>query len=111
MSQKRVKVHLTGFGKFLNVIDNPSSQIITSVSASDDFLKGEHFEVVSTTIIDVSAVDTLQTLLRLQRITFTTKSDGDVFVYVHLGVHEKAKEINLEQIGKNCLLFNNISEE
>ncbi|EGG18280.1 hypothetical protein DFA_03774 [Cavenderia fasciculata] len=121
---RKTKFIITGFGKFANVVDNPSTHLINHLQKSLHTLNTtKNFEVVKTDILEVSAQAVNKYLQDIETNVLkvnnnnnnnnnTTDADDhqDNIVLLHLGVSGLAKELNIERFGWNCANFANPDE-
>jgi pyroglutamyl-peptidase len=117
MKSTAVKLHLTGFGPFLNVTDNPSSRIARRILELHSESKGVEagrtaapfeladFEVLEVSIAGVDAYfhqqrDKLELLLRERATPEGAKAaaeEEEIHLFIHLGVYRGLKDaIRLE---------------
>lgn len=104
----RVVFYITGFGVFeckgsmldLNPTDYLVQQIQNNLPAFDSIAR--NFVAVSS----VSAINALQTLLDLQSSYNKNKKDGDISIFLHLGVSGSASQFTLEQVAYNRAKWN-----
>jgi hypothetical protein len=87
---------------------NRSEQLLNHLTNNSQYIESPKYDVVTKSVVEVSAIGALQELLRLQRITLTTKQEGDIFVYIHIGqLPESYFAIQLERTGRNRSYFVN----
>ncbi|KAF0697773.1 Aste57867_11566 [Aphanomyces stellatus] len=89
-----VKIVVTGFGKFGNIIDNPTTHLA-------ELLK-EDPNVHSTTVLEVSAEGVRAAM---EPMWAEAENDEETTVFIHMGVNDGGKQIDLEQFGYNIAHF------
>ena len=101
---KRTRLHLTAFGPFLDVVDNPSSRIakelIPTLPPCVELVSFHELEV-SIRGVDSYFGSEVSELVH-QRNESGEERDGSIDVFLHLGVHRGARgEMRLEVRGRN----------
>jgi len=101
-----VVFHVTGFGPFQGVDNNPTTQIVTELSA---YLKNfpldpevtNHVEVASYNVFETSAVGALTQFTEIlqQHQISRERDNGTVIVFLHLGVNARGECFLLEKNG------------
>nr|CCA26470.1 hypothetical protein TTHERM_00349070 [Albugo laibachii Nc14] len=87
-------LYITGFGKFGDIIDNPSATIIQDI-AND-------LSLTEMQVIEVSVEGSLQTLNAMQSRALVRKKPC---IFIHFGLHAEAKTIHLEKYAYNLADF------
>ncbi|KAG5177396.1 hypothetical protein JKP88DRAFT_158920, partial [Tribonema minus] len=104
---KEVVFHLTGFGKFNGVPDNPTWRLMKSLpvylSQQRNEL-GQLLRVASYTVLDVSAEGAADQLRVIQTSGTNAGVDG-ITVYVHCGVDAGGMHFKLEECAYNEATF------
>eukprot|EP00211_Chloroparvula_japonica_P015845 CAMPEP_0119135812 /NCGR_PEP_ID=MMETSP1310-20130426/20116_1 /TAXON_ID=464262 /ORGANISM="Genus nov. species nov., Strain RCC2339" /LENGTH=209 /DNA_ID=CAMNT_0007126749 /DNA_START=66 /DNA_END=692 /DNA_ORIENTATION=+ len=95
--------HITGFGKFCGVENNPSAELVSRLEkdrSSFEKTLGAHYD---TNIIPVSTIDVqnymLEDCIRDAKVQRSSSNCTDV--WVHVGVHGSTDVFNLEEVGWN----------
>ena len=108
-SSSTANFHLTGFGPFYNVPNNPTQRIIESLpsylSKKQPLDKG--VRVVSTSVLKVSAETTKTELEKMYRVISRSKSNSSSTrtVFIHMGVNVSVPRFQLELQGRNEATF------
>ncbi len=98
-----VAVHLTGFGRFQGVDDNPSCHLARGLAASAiEAMRDPRIHVASSRVVEVSmaAADAAVT-----EIFECVPEDSSHVIIVHLGVAAAAKSFHLEEQAANDCNF------
>jgi pyroglutamyl-peptidase len=96
-----IKYHITSFGPFHGVSDNPSSNIVRRFEKMEDSdfaklgLKSRSY-IHSLSVVETSGVGVNEYIEKR-----TKHEPFEKHVYIHLGVHGGAKAFHLEKIGWN----------
>ncbi|OQS00014.1 peptidase C15, pyroglutamyl peptidase I [Thraustotheca clavata] len=88
------QVILTGFGKFYNILENPTTTLV-------ELLKDDPF-VTETRVIETSAVALKQVL---QPLWEEAQATGEPTLFFHLGVDDSAEEVHFEKCAYNLADF------
>ncbi|OQR91109.1 hypothetical protein ACHHYP_04975 [Achlya hypogyna] len=94
LSISTMKVILTGFGKFYNILENPSTYLVQTLR--DD----PH--VTETRVIETAAVAVKQELAPLWD---HARASGEPTLFFHLGVDDSAEEVHFEECAYNLADF------
>jgi hypothetical protein len=96
----RVVFHLTGFGPFREIVNNPSSELVKTLAST--IPEGAPFVIGSTTTdINVSGIGTLQNLLQVREKYHESKQKGDITIFMHFGVGSRHEGFDLELVARN----------
>uniref|UniRef100_A0AAV1T1W9 Pyrrolidone-carboxylate peptidase n=1 Tax=Peronospora matthiolae TaxID=2874970 RepID=A0AAV1T1W9_9STRA len=93
-SLKQRDVYVTGFGKFGNMLENPTTLLAEKLSG--------HPKVTETHVLEVSAAGCKQTLADVYA---RAEERGRPCVFLHFGVSATARTLLLEQVGYNVADF------
>mmetsp|Transcript_5694 Transcript_5694/g.8859 ORF Transcript_5694/g.8859 Transcript_5694/m.8859 type:complete len:379 (+) Transcript_5694:425-1561(+) len=92
-----MKVVLTGFGKFGDVADNPSTHLACAL--------GSDVHVIASKVLQVSIQGVQEGILELENEVKAAGVDPDEVVWVHVGVYAKMTQIRIECRGFNEATF------
>ena len=99
--------YCTGFGKFGNVLENPTSRLIQNlpellkkVPENDKFFKLRHTEIITVAIQDCD-----QTVERIYNMVAQQHGDADRHIIINFGVAASRSCYSLEGRGKNWMHF------
>ncbi|ETW03614.1 hypothetical protein H310_05018 [Aphanomyces invadans] len=90
-----VKIIVTGFGKFGNIVDNPTTKLV-------ELLKDDP-NVHETHVLEVSADGVRAALEPMWQ--HAAENADEPTVFLHMGVNAGGKQIDLEQFGYNLANF------
>ncbi|DBA00340.1 TPA: hypothetical protein N0F65_000525 [Lagenidium giganteum] len=93
VSGKRA-VYLTGFGKFADILENPTTEIARTVANDAN--------ITHSTVLEVSAEGSLEMLAPLRKMA---EEAGKPCVFLHLGVNAQSETFALERHGYNLADF------
>ncbi|TMW60837.1 hypothetical protein Poli38472_000879 [Pythium oligandrum] len=91
---QRRDVYLTGFGKFGDIVHNPTTFIVEEVA--------QDANVTEALVLEVSADGSLDMLAPLR---LKAEERGRPCIFLHLGVAASAKQFRLERVGYNLADF------
>lgn len=103
----QIVFHLTGFGKFGNILDNPTTHLMTGlpdyISASQDI--ASNVTIPTLKVMHVSGEKSLRELMQIRASNDGKGSKQTVYVYLHFGVAASRKVFSLESTAYNCATF------
>ena len=100
---------ITGFGKFGNILDNPTTHLIDNLNKLNEKQKSlllPNVIINSKTVLHVSGKKSKEMLLNIRENHNKFYSNKYKVVYLHLGVAASRKELNLETTAFNNTQFN-----
>ena len=93
-------MYVTGFGKFGDVLDNPSTHVCNSCGDQAKELK-----IVQAKVLETSAVGAMEHLEPLYAAAAAAASPSMPCVIVHFGVNGKIDHFEIESTAYNCANF------
>ena len=99
--------YVTGFGKFGNILENPSSIVVRDLPniLSQQSSEGRPFHLKHSEIVTVSIEDCDEALERIYANMHGCKSNAEHHVVINCGVADGRPGFDLENIGKNLKDF------
>eukprot|EP01084_Bolivina_argentea_P080380 145618_1 len=110
--ETKIVFHLTGFGQFGSIKDNPTTHLINSLPAYlyDNKDIPSNVTVASMNVLHVSGVNSLKKLKEI-RASNDKEAQNTVYVYLHFGVAASRKNLCLESVAYNCANFKGCPDE
>ncbi|KAF1320452.1 putative pyroglutamyl peptidase, partial [Globisporangium splendens] len=93
-AQQKRDVYLTGFGKFGNIVENPTTHIVNAIA--------EDANVTEAVVLEVSAEGSLEMLAPLRK---KAEESGRPCIFLHLGVAASSTQFAFESFGYNLADF------
>merc|ERR1712130_224299 len=105
-TKTKIVFHLTGFGEFAGVKDNPTTHLIHNLPKRLENAKDipSNVTIASMNVLHVSGVNSLKKLKEIRQSNDKNAKDT-VYVYLHFGVAASRKTISLESVAYNCADF------
>ena len=105
-AKTKIVFHLTGFGEFAGVKDNPTTHLINNFPKKIENDQGipSNVSIASMNVLHVSGVNSLKKLKEI-RASNDENENGTVYVYLHFGVAASRTLISLESVAYNCADF------
>ena len=100
----KVKLHLTGFGKFQGVADNPTTHLIPALVRELGTRAELNIEISHADVMETSMVGVREILDSYER-TVAADADSALHIWLHFGVHGGARSVFLEQTAVNDATF------
>jgi len=106
---KKIIFHVTGFGPFHGVDNNPTTQLVNDLPSYVQKFplnsQGSAIELASCNVFETSAVGALTQLTDILQKHQIAKERNEVIVFLHLGVNDRAEGFSLEKRGVNEATF------
>jgi len=113
---KKVKIHLTGFGKFQDVPENPTTHLMRDLPSflEQNPLENSKIKLESFTVLETSGVGSLLSLFELlqrfgissaQQNNKETEEGEEKIIFVHFGVAASETKFRLESVAWNDATF------
>eukprot|EP01084_Bolivina_argentea_P157795 274959_1 len=110
--QRNIIFHVTGFGQFCGVKDNPSTHLINNLSKyiRDNKNIPSNVTIATMKVLHVSGVNSLKELQKI-RASNDKKAKDTIYVYLHFGVASSRNNLCLETVAYNCANFKGSPDE
>ena len=99
--------YCTGFGKFGQILHNPTSKLIEALPAllntsneNNRSLKLKHHEIITVAIQDCD-----EAINRIYEMVCASHGEADRHIIINFGVADGRPAFTLETLGKNCKIF------
>lgn len=109
----KIVFHVTGFGKFGKIIDNPTTHLIQNlrkfIEQSEDIPK--NVNIATLKVLHVSGQNSLKELKEIRESNNQNTDNNTIYIYLHFGVAASRKILCLESVAYNCCDFKGAPDE
>ena len=99
---EKLKLYVTGFGAFGNVLTNPTSILVSKITENKTLLEEVlNIEIVSTDVLKVTMSEAEKYCDNIHNQLSSNMDKNTMHLVIHFGVAAKSTKIHLETIAKN----------